>query len=165
MKRYLAGAALAGCLLALGAGTSTAAGFDPSSQTGYISRGDVISAGGKGALIANPVISYTFTVRARLTCTWQDSTQLSAPMTTTVLRLYHAETRVSGNGTITGYFISPGDLFESQITPPGFDAQEMCWAIRGVTDDGSTVDTDVTQLSTASALTFFGPTGSFNLGF
>src|SRR5690348_15959845 len=106
MKRYLAGAAVVGCLLAIGVATTTAATFDPSSQSGFISRGDVISAGGKGALIANPIVTYTLTVRTQLTCTWPNSTQRSTTLTSFLFRNYQAVTRYAGNGTITGYFLS-----------------------------------------------------------
>ena len=52
MKRWLAGAVVAASLFAIGAGAAGAkASFDIASQSGFISRGDVISAGGKGALV------------------------------------------------------------------------------------------------------------------
>src|SRR5690242_13907571 len=118
MKRYLVGAAVVGCLVAIGAGTLSAANFDPSSQSGFISRGDVISAGGKGALIANPVVTYSLAIRNRLTCTWADSTQRSTTLTQTLFRNYQADTRYAANGTITGYFLTKDNEFNSDIEPP-----------------------------------------------
>jgi hypothetical protein len=165
MKRYLAGAAVVGCLLAIGAGTSTAATFDPSSQTGFISRGDVISAGGKGALIANPVVVYRLTVRSQLTCTWPDSTQRSTTLTSFLFRDFRADTRYSGNGTITGYFLSPDNEFDSAIEPPFFNESAICWSLRNLTDNGTPVETEMTPLGSTSELTFVGPSGSFDLGF
>jgi hypothetical protein len=166
MKRYLAGAAVAACLLAIGTGTSAAASFDPSTQTGFISRGEIISAGGKGAVIADPVVSYTFSSHSRITCTFADSTRLQTSLTVTTFSLYRAETRFAGNGTITGYFISPHDLFDGDTTPHSPpDLTTLCWEARGVASDGTAVTTDIEALPSTSALTFFGGTGPLNLGF
>ena len=165
MKRYLAGAAAVGCLLAFSAGTAGATvSYDVNSQSGFIGRGDVIAAGGKGALIANPVVAFTMTRRTRLTCTWQDSTQLTTTLTETLLRLYNADTRYAGNGTVTGYFLSQSNEFDSEITPPFLDVQYICSSLRGV-DEDTPVTADTAPLSTSTALTFFGPSGSFSLGF
>lgn len=165
MKRYLASAAVVGCLLAIAAGTSAAANFDPSSESGFVSRGDVISAGGKAALIPNPVITYSLTLRSRLTCTWPDSTQLSTTLTSTLFRNFLADTRYAANGTITGYFLSKSNEFNSEIDPPFFNESAICWSLRGLTDDGTPVQMDVEQLSTSSALTFFtGPGNGFTVG-
>jgi hypothetical protein len=164
MKRYVAGAAVVGCLLAIGAGTSTAATFDPVSQSGFISRGDVISAGGKSALVPNPVVTYTLTVRSLLTCTWPDSTQRSTTLTSFLFRDFVADTRYSGNGTITGYFLSQANEFDSQIDPPFFNESAICWSLLGTADNGTPVQTDVTPLGSTSKLTFFGPSGAFDLG-
>jgi|SRR5437763_5022395 len=164
MKRYLAGAAVVCCLLAIGAGTSAAATFDPSSQSGFISRGDVISAGGKSALVPNPVVTYSLTMRSRLTCTWPDSTQLSTTLISVLFRNFRPDTRYAGNGTITGYFLSQDNEFDSEIDPPFFNESAICWSLRGVTDNGTPIQMTVEQLSTSSALTFFTGQSSFTLG-
>ena len=165
MKRYLAGAAVAACLFAIWAGTSSAANYDPSSQGGFISRGDVISAGGKGALIANPFVTYTQTSRDLLTCTWPNSTQRSTTLTSFLFRNYQADTRYSGNGTITGYFLSQANEFNSDIEPRFVNETAICWSLLGVADNGTPVETDMTPLGTSSELTFFGPSGPFDLSF
>jgi hypothetical protein len=166
MRRYLAGVAVAGAILAFSAGTAAAkANYDVASQSGFISRGDVIAAGGKDALVANPVIRFTAETRMRLTCTWPDSTQSSTTLETTVLVLFHAETRTAGNGTITGYFLSRADVFDSEIFPPFENDRATCFSLRGLTDNGSPVQTDTALLGTTSELTFFGPSGPFDLSF
>lgn len=166
MKRFLAGAAVAGCLFAIGAGTAGAkASYDIASQSGFISRGDVIAAGGKGALIPNPVVEFTMTIHTRLTCTWPDSTQRSTTMDSTLTILYRAETRFAGNGTITGYFLSRADEFDSEIEPPFDESTEICWSLRGIADDGTPIQKDTTPLGTTTELTFFGPSGPFDLDF
>jgi hypothetical protein len=165
MKRYLAGAAVAACLLlvAIGAGKSTAANFDPASQSGFISRGDVIAAGGKGALIANPVVTYTLTMRSQLTCTWPDSTQRSTTLTSYLFRNFRADTRYAGNGTITGYFLSQSNEFDSDIEPPFFNEEAICWSLLGLPDGGPVQMSDAV-LPSSSSLTFFGPNGPFTVG-
>jgi hypothetical protein len=165
MKRYLAGAAVVGCLLTIGVATSTAANFDPSSQSGFISRGDVISAGGKGALIANPVVTYTLTMRSQLTCTWPNSTQRSTTLTSFLFRNYLADTRYAGNGTVTGYFLTKANEFNSDIEPAFFNETAICWSLLGVADNGTPVQTDMIPLGASSKLTFFGPSGPFDLNF
>jgi hypothetical protein len=169
MKRYLAGVAVAGCLFAVAAGTAAAAAkanYDIASQSGFISRGDVIAAGGKDALVANPIVRFLLETRTRLTCTWPDSSQASTTTETTLLILYRAETRTApGNGTITGYSFSRNDVVDSEIFPPFDDPTATCWALRGVADDGTPVQVDVTPLGTTSELTFFGPSGAFDVGF
>jgi hypothetical protein len=167
MKRYLASAAVAGCLFAICAGTAGAkangAAFDVSSQSGFISRGDVIAAGGKDALVASPVVRFTMETRMRLTCTWPDNTQRTTTMESTLLLLYRADTRVAENGTITGYFLSKSNQFDAEIIPPFTDETATCWSLLGVADNGTPVQTDETPLGTSSELTFFGPSGAFDL--
>jgi len=167
MKRYLAGAAVAASLFALCAGTAGAkankAGFDISSQSGFISRGEVLSAGGKDALIVSPVVRFTLETRMRLNCTWPDNTQRSTTMESTLLLLYHADTRFAANGTITGYFLSKGNQFDAEIIPPFNDPTATCWSLLGAQDDGTPVQTETTPLGTSSELTFFGPSGAFDL--
>lgn len=166
MKRYSTSVAIVGCVLAfaVATGTARAAGYDPVSQSGFINRGEVIAAGGKAALIPNPIVAYTLTMRSRLTCTWPDSTQLSTTLVSTLNRDYLADTRFAGNGTITGYFLSPSNEFNSEIDPPFFDDTAICWSLRGVPDDGTPVQTDVEQLSSSAELTFFsGTTPLFDL--
>ena len=167
MKRYLVGVAVAASLFAIYAGTAGAkankASFDISSQSGFISRGDVISAGGKDALVPSPVVRFTLETHVRLNCTWPDNTQRSTTMETTLLLLYHADTRFAANGTITGYFLSKGNQFDAEILPPLSDPTATCWSLLGARDDGTPVQTDTTPLGTSSELTFFGPSGAFDL--
>jgi hypothetical protein len=165
MKRYLAAAAAVGCILAIGAGTSAAATYDPSTQSGFISRGDVISAGGKAALIPNPVVVFRLSVRTRLTCTWTDSAQRSTTLTSSLFRDYRADTRYAGNGTITGYFLSEDNEFFSEIVPGALDENAICWSLRGIADNGTTVHAEETPLGTTSELMFGGPSGTFDLNF
>src|SRR5262249_49687738 len=166
MKRYLAAAAVVACLLATWAGTAGATvSYDVNSQSGFIGRGDVIAAGGKGALIANPVVRFTLEIRTHLTCTWPDSTQRSTTMESTLLILYRADTRYAGNSTITGYLLSRSNEFDTEIIPPFVDETATCWSLLGVADNGTPVQTDTTPLGTTSELTFFGPSGPFDLGF
>jgi hypothetical protein len=166
MKRYLAGVAAAGCLLAIWAGTAGATvSYDVNSQSGFIGRGDVIAAGGKDALIPNPVVRFTLEISTRLTCTWPNSTQRSTTMESTLLILYRADTRYAANGTITGYFLSRSNEFDAEIIPPFVDETATCWSLLGVADNGTPVETDTTPLGTTSELTFFGPSGPFDLSF
>jgi hypothetical protein len=73
---------------------------------------------------------------------------------------------MAGNGTITGYFISPGDLIDGDTTPHGPpDLTALCWEARGVTSNGTAVTADIASLPSTSTLTFFGGTGPLNLGF
>jgi hypothetical protein len=165
MKPYLVGAAVLGCLFAIGVGTSAAANFDPATESGFISRGDVIAAGGKSALITNPVVTYSLTTRSRLTCTWPDSTQLSTTLTSVLFRNFLPDTRYAGNGTITGYVLSKDNEFNSEIDPPFFNEEAICWSLLSLPDQGPSVQMSVEQLSTSSALTFFtGPGVGFTVG-
>ena len=165
MKRYLAGAAVAGCLFAFGAGTAGAkASYDLASQSGFISRGDVIAAGGKDALVPDPTVTFTRTFRMGLTCTWPDSTRRSTTLSSTVFIQSVAETRYAGNGNITGYLLSRNDVVFSDITPFP-DATATCWSLLGLVSNGTPVQTDMTPLGTTSELSFVGPSGPFDLGF
>ena len=103
--------------------------------------------------------------RMQLTCTWPDSSQRSTTMESTLLLLYNAETRFAGNGNITGYSSPRATSSTRRSIPPFQDATATCWALRGVADNGTPVQTDVTPLGTTSELTFFGPSGAFDLGF
>jgi hypothetical protein len=166
MKRYLAGAAALGCLFAIGAATATAANFDPTSESGFISRGDVIAAGGKGALISNPVVTYSLTMRSRLTCTWPDGTQFSTILTSVLFRNFNAAARYApGSENITGYSVSKDNEFNSEIDPPFFNDQAICGTLHSLPADGTPVLADVEQISTSSALTFFtAPGQGFTVG-
>jgi hypothetical protein len=165
MKRYLAGSAVVAALVAIGAGTSAASTFDPVSQSGFISRGDVIAAGGKNAIIPNPVVTYAQTTRSRLTCTWSDSTQLSTTLTSTLVRNFVADTRYApGSRTITGYFVSKDNEFNSEIDPAVVDEEAICWSLRGLADEGPNVQTGVEQLSTSSTLTFTSQGHEYTVG-
>jgi hypothetical protein len=156
MRRYLAGAAVVGCLLAIGAGTTAAANFDPASESGFISRGDVIAAGGKSALVPNPVVTYTLTVRNQLTCTWPDSTTRSTTLTSFLFRNFRPDVRYApGSGTITGYFLSKDNEFNSDIEPPFFNEEAICWSLLNLPDEGPNVQMSVEELPSSSSLTFF----------
>src|SRR5262249_1071645 len=118
-----------------------------------------------GALIANPVVRFTLEIRTHLTCTWPDSTQRSTTMESTLLILYRADARYAGNGTITGYLLSRSNEFDTEIIPPFVDAAAACRRLPGVADNGPPVQRDPPPLGATSGLTFFGPSGPFDLGF
>lgn len=165
MKRYLAGAAVAGCILAVWTGTAAAtASFDINSQSGFIGRGDVIAAAGKDALIANPVVRFLKTTSTRLVCTWPDSTQRTTTISQTLVIVYNAETRYApGSGIITGYVFGRSDEIISSIDPPFLDPTAACWSALGIAPNGATVQIDAQPLPSTSTLTFFGPSGPFDL--
>jgi hypothetical protein len=151
--------------LATAAGAGAAASFNPQTRTGFISRGDVIATAGKGALIANPMVSYQTTQSFTETCTWSDGTSVQVSGSHFLFLLFQAETeRSPGNGTITGYRLSPSDIVDGQTSDPSED-RALCWHARGLPDDGSAITQTYALGRSVSTLTFFGPSGGVALGF
>jgi hypothetical protein len=162
--RLTAIAGLTAVTLATAAAAGASATFNPQTRTGFISRGDVISAGGKSALVANPMVSYETTQSFTETCTWSDGSSVQASGSHFLFLLFQAETRrARGNGNITGYTLSPSDIVDGQTGDPGED-RGLCWAARGVADDGSPITQTFSFGPRVSTLTFFGPNGGFRVG-
>jgi hypothetical protein len=152
-------------LLALSATSAAgaAASYDPSSNTGFISRGDVIANGGRSALIGDPVVAFESTTDYTLTCTWPDQAQRSLNLERSFYVLHRARTRYApGSGAITGYSLSSDTIFDSGSSPPVPDVV-ICWALLGRADDGTPVDLQYQNLSRVDTLTFFGPNGAVQL--
>jgi hypothetical protein len=151
-------------VLATAAGAGAAASFNPQTWTGFISRGDVMAAGGAGALVADPLIAYQTTQTFTETCTWTNGTSVQASGSHFVFLLFQAETRYApGSQTITGYAISPADIVDGETNPT--DDRDLCFAARGVPDDGSAVTQTYSFGPTVTTLTFFGPRGAVALPF
>jgi hypothetical protein len=127
--------------LALGiAGTARAsASFNTDTRSGFVSRGDVIAAGGKDALVANPFVVYNAIHPFTETCTWPNGTSVQASGHSFLFLLYQAETMYApGSGTITGYTFSLHDLIDGE-TDPVDPTRAACFAARGLHDDGSAI--------------------------
>jgi len=159
MKRGLTIAACTGLLALVAAGTASAAvSYDPATQTGFISRGEVIAAADKDALIADPMVSFTSTMRYTLTCSWPDQTQRQVALERTAFVLFRATTRYSqGTGVITGYSLGPNNIVDGGAAPPVPDTT-ICWSLRGSADDGTPVVAQQLGMTQADSLVFFGPT-------
>lgn len=143
-------------LVALAAAGAAAAGvtYNPSTQTGFIGRGDVIAAAGKAALIADPVVTFSSNTSYTLTCTWPDQTQVRANLTRTFFLVYRPKPRVSpGNETITGYSLSRDVIIDGGLVPPVPD-EFICWALLGRSDDGTPVDLQYQDVSRVETLTY-----------
>jgi hypothetical protein len=164
MKRYLVATATAACVTFVLAGTAAAAvTFSPSSLSGFIGRGDVITGGGMKALVANPLVSYTNETQTQLTCTWPDGTTRSLTITIEFFVLFQAEARYAPrNDTITGYTFSRQDIVDAELSPP-VDPSGACMSLSGIPAGTPTVSSTV--VSMASVLTYFMPGGSFSLSF
>jgi hypothetical protein len=163
MKRRLAIAIAAAAASLVAAGTASATPtYDPSSQTGFISRGDVIAGGGKSALVPDPVIAFTSDTSYTLTCTWADSSQVSIPIVRSFYVLFRAEARYAANGKITGYAFSRADIFDGGEVPPLPD-DLICSTLRPDETTAPTVSTGA--VATSSSLTFNSPSGGFDLHF
>jgi hypothetical protein len=156
--RRLAIATCTGLLALVGAGAASATvRYDPSTQSGFIGRGDVIAAAGKNALVPDPVVLYTSSTQYTLTCTWPDQTQRRVTIQRTNFVLFHAVTRYApGSGTITGYSLAHDNIFDGGISPP-FPDSVICWSLLGRSDDGTAVDLQYDNPSVVEALTYFGP--------
>lgn len=152
-------------LLALSAASAAGAAvsYDPSSNSAFISRGDVIASAGKSALIENPVVAFQSTTDYTLTCTWPDQAQRSVNLERSFYVLHRAQTRYApGSGTITGYSLSGDTIFDGGSSPPVPDIV-ICWALLGQADDGTAVDLQYQNVSRVDTLTFFGPNGAIQL--
>jgi hypothetical protein len=157
--------AVAAVILATATGAGAAASFNPQARTGFISRGDVMAAGGAGALVADPLIAYQTTQTFTETCTWTNGTSVQASGSHFLFLLFQAETRyAAGSHKITGYAISPADIVDGQTNDAGED-RALCWAARGLSDDGSTITQTYSFGPKVTTLTFFGPSGAVALPF
>jgi hypothetical protein len=152
-------------VLATATGAGAAASFNPQARTGFISRGDVMAAGGAGALVADPLIAYQTTQTFTETCTWTNGTSVQASGSHFLFLLFQAETRyAAGSQTITGYRISPADIIDGQTSDAGED-RALCFAARGMPDDGSAITQTFSFGRLVETLTFFGPSGAVALPF
>jgi hypothetical protein len=152
-------------LLATAAGAGAAASFNPETRTGFISRGDVVSVAGAGALVADPLVAYNASQTFTETCTFADGFSVQASGSHFVFLLFQAETRYApGNGRIAGYRISPSDIVDGQTSDPDED-RALCWAARDLPDDGSAITQTYTFGRQVKSLTFFGPSGAVALPF
>jgi hypothetical protein len=152
-------------VLATAAGAGAAASFNPQTRTGFISRGDVMAVGGAGALVADPLIAYQTTQTFTETCTWANGTSVQASGSHFLFLLFQAETRYApGSHTIIGYTISPADIIDGQTNEPGED-RALCFAARGVPDDGSAITQTFSFGPVVKTLTYFGPSGAVALPF
>lgn len=150
--------------LVTAAGAGAAASFNPQTRTGFISRGEVMSSGGAGALVANPTIAYQSTQAFTETCTWSNGVSVQASGSHFLFLLFQAETRYApGNGTITGYSISPSDLIDGETNPT--DDRSLCFAARGIPDDGSAITQSFSFGPRVTTLTLFAPSGAVALPF
>jgi hypothetical protein len=161
----IAAASVTAVALATAAGAGAMASFNLQTRTGFISRGDVVAAAGKRALQANPLISYVTTQSFTETCTWSDGTSVQASGSHFLFLLFQAETTYApGSSTIVGYRISPSDIIDGDTSDPDED-RALCWAARGLPDDGSQITQTYVYGPTVSRLTFFGPNGGVELPF
>jgi hypothetical protein len=143
-------------LLATAAGAGAAASFNPETRTGFISRGDVVSAAGAGALVADPLVAYNASQTFTETCTWTNGVSVQASGSHFLFLLFQAETRYApGSRTITGYRISPADIVDGETSDPS-DDRALCWAARGLPDDGSPITQTYTFGRQIKSLTFSG---------
>ena len=161
----IAAASVTAVALATAAGAGAAASFNVQTRTGFISRGDVLTAGGKAALVSNPMVAYQTTQSFTETCTWANGTSVQANGSHFLFLLFQAETRYApGSNTITGYAISPSDIVDGQTNDAGED-RALCWQARGLPDNGSQITQTFAFGPTVRTLTFFGPNGGVELPF
>jgi hypothetical protein len=163
--RHWATATVSLSLLALSfaSAAGAAVSYDPSSNTGFISRGDVIASGGKDALISDPVVAFSRTTDYTLTCTWPDQVQRSLSLERSSYVIHRARTRYAvGSGAITGYSLSSDTIIDAGSSPPVPDVV-ICWALLGQADDGTPVDLQYANVSQVATLTLFGPNGAVRL--
>jgi hypothetical protein len=151
--------------LATAAGAGAAASFNPQTRTGFISRGEVVAAGGAGALVADPKVAYQTTQAFTETCTWANGVSVQASGSHFLFLLFQAETRYApGSHTITGYAILPADIVDGETSDAAVD-RALCWTARGLPDDGSAVTQTYAFGPVVKTLTFFGPGGAVALPF
>jgi hypothetical protein len=161
----IAAASVTAVALATAAGAGAKASFSVQTRTGFISRGDVLTAGGKGALVADPLVAYQTTQSFTETCTWTNGTSVQASGSHFLFLLFQAETRYApGSNKIIGYTISPSDIVDGQTNDAGED-RALCWAARGLSDDGSQITQTFAFGPTVRTLTLFGPSGGVELPF
>jgi hypothetical protein len=135
----IAVAGVTAVVLATASGAAASAHFNFQTRTGFISRGTAIAAVGKAGLVANPMVAYQETQNFTETCTWADGTSVQASGSHFLFLLFQAETRYAGNsGKIKGYRFSPADIVDGETSDPGED-RALCWAARGLPDDGSAI--------------------------
>lgn len=150
--------------LATATGAGAAASFNPQARTGFISRGDVMAAAGRGALVANPMVAYQTTQAFTETCTWGNGISVQASGSHFLFLLFQAETHYAGGShNIIGYSISPADIVDGETNPT--DDRALCWAARGLPDDGSAITQTYSLGPQVKTLTFFGPSGAVALPF
>jgi len=141
--------------LATATGAGAAASFNLQTRTGFISRGDVVSAGGANALVANPLVAYDTTQAFTETCTWTNGVSVQASGTHFLFLLFQAEARYApGSQTITDYTISPADILDGETNPTS--DRSLCFAVRGIADDGSSVTQTYSFGPRVTTLTFSG---------
>jgi hypothetical protein len=158
-----AAAGLTAGILVMAAGAGASVSFNPQTRTGFIGRGDVIAAAGKGALIANPLVSYQVVRPFTETCTWPDGTSVQASGSDLFFLLFQAEARYApGSRQITGYALSPADIIDGETSDPSEDLA-LCWQARGLPNDGSNVTQTFAYGPSVTTLTFFGPNGGVPL--
>jgi hypothetical protein len=158
-------AGIAAVVLATASGAEATVTFNPQTRTGFIGRGDVIAAAGKGSLVPDPLVSYEKVQSYTETCTWQDGSSVQATGSSFLFLLFQAETRYAPHSTkITGYAISPADIIDGETSDPD-EARALCWAARGLPDDGSDVTQTFVLGSSVATLTYFGPNGPVQLPF
>jgi hypothetical protein len=105
MKRLLSFTAILGGLALMVAGTAAAtASYDPSSQSWFIGRGDVIAAVGKDGLVPTTTFVWDQVWQINEGGVYADGTMLPWSYQETVAFYYRAYARLApGNGNITGY--------------------------------------------------------------
>jgi hypothetical protein len=161
----IAAASVTVLALAIAAGAEAKASFSVQTRTGFISRGDVLSAGGKGALVADPLVAYQSTQSFTETCTWVNGTSVQASGSQFLFLLFQAETRYApGSHKIIGYAISPSDIVDGQTNEAGED-RALCWEARGLPDDGSQITQTFAFGPKVTSLTLFGANSAVELPF
>ena len=160
----IATAGMSAVALATSAGAHAAASFNPQTRTGSISRGDVVAAAGAGALVANPMVAYQTTQAFTETCTWASGVSVQVSGSHFLFLLFQAETRYApGSQTITSYTILPSDLVDGETNPT--DDRSLCFAARGIPDDGSSITQTYSFGPKITTLTFFSPSGAVAVPF
>jgi hypothetical protein len=157
--------AMGATIFATASGAGASVSFNPQTWSGTISRGELIAHAGKDGLVPDPMVSFTTTQDFTETCTFEDGSSVQASGTHYVFVLFRAETTYApGKGNITGYTLSPSDVVDGDTSQPGQD-RGLCWAARGLSDDGSEVTQTYDLGPWVSTLTFFGPNGGVELPF
>jgi hypothetical protein len=98
----------------LTAGASAGASYEPATNQGFITRGDVIAHLGKSALHPSPAVLARFQINWVLDCHYADGSSQRVAASSDGSVLMAPTTRRAANGTITGYAL-PGVVLESAI--------------------------------------------------